>query len=115
MAGRARAQGLSHEEIAYDQLDTGDKAQLLYLAMANFAEGNLYIVGMLLAHKGVIPSLGDCGAHAATTCDGSYSTYLLTHWSRDRTKTKMPMHCLVQQLTSAPAKLMGFNDRGAIA
>lgn len=27
----------------------------------------------------------------------------------------MPMHYLVQQLTSAPAKLMGFSDRGAIA
>jgi len=27
----------------------------------------------------------------------------------------MPMHYLVPQLTSAPAKLMGFSDRGAIA
>lgn len=115
IAGRAKAQGISPEELAYDLLVTGDKGQVLYLAMANFAEGNLDSVGTLLAHKDIIPGLGDGGAHAATICDGSYSTYLLTHWGRDRTKAKMPMHYLVQQLTSAPAKLMGFSDRGAIA
>lgn len=115
IAGRAKAQGLSPEEVAYDLLVTGDKGQVLYLAMANFAEGNLDSVGKLLAHKDVIPGLGDGGAHAATICDGSYSTYLLTHWGRDRSKDTMQLPYLVQQLTSAPAKLMGFRDRGAIA
>lgn len=115
IAGRAKAQGLSPEEVAYDLLVSGDKGQVLYLAMANFAEGNLDSVGKLLAHKDVIPGLGDGGAHAATICDGSYSTYLLTHWGRNRSKDTMPLPYLVQQLTSAPAKLMGFRDRGAIA
>jgi N-acyl-D-aspartate/D-glutamate deacylase len=38
----------------------------------------------MLRHPHTVVGLGDGGAHCGSICDGSYPTYLLTHWTRDR-------------------------------
>ena len=40
----------------------------------------------LLSDPVTVQGLGDGGAHAAVICDASMTTYLMTHWARDRTE-----------------------------
>ncbi len=115
IAGRAQALGLSPEQLAYDLLLEGERGSYLYLAMANYADGALNAVGTMLSHPHVLPGLGDGGAHAATICDGSYSTFALTHWTRDRASGKLPVEDMVHRLSLGTANLMGLHDRGLLA
>jgi N-acyl-D-aspartate/D-glutamate deacylase len=44
------------------------------------------------------------------------TTYLLTHWARDRTRgPKLTREWAVRRLTRDPAHLYGLHDRGVIA
>ncbi|MDO8863114.1 amidohydrolase family protein [Haliea sp. E1-2-M8] len=115
IAGRARQLGVSPEALAYDLMLDGERGTALYLAMANYAEGSLDAVGTMLAHPDVLPGLGDGGAHAGTICDGSYSTFALSHWGRDRERGRLPLADLVHRLSRATALFMGLEDRGLLA
>lgn len=115
IAGRAQAQGISAAELAYDLMVEGERGTVLYLAMANYADGKLDAVGEILRHPDVLPGLGDGGAHSSTICDGSYSTFALTHWGRDRPAGRMPVAELVHRLSRATALTMGLEDRGLLA
>jgi len=115
IAGRAQATGIAAEELAYDLLLQGERGSSLYLAMGNYAEGNLDAVGTMLSHPHVVPGLGDGGAHAATICDGSYSTFALTHWARDRQGRQFSIEEIVKGLSYSTAELMGLRDRGLLA
>jgi N-acyl-D-aspartate/D-glutamate deacylase len=116
IAGRAAAQGVAPEALAYDLMLEGDGHTMLYLAMANYADGKLDAVLSILKHRDVVPGLGDGGAHCGTICDGSYSTYLLTHFVRDRKRGEtMPLPEAIRKLTRASAEVIGFLDRGLIA
>jgi N-acyl-D-aspartate/D-glutamate deacylase len=63
----------------------------------------------------VVPGLGDGGAHCATICDGSYSTFTLMHWGRDRATGRLPLPQLVHGLSRATALTVGLEDRGLVA
>lgn len=115
IAGRAKAQGVSPEALAYDLMVEGERGTVLYLAMANYAEGSLDAVGEILRHPDVLPGLGDGGAHAATICDGSYSTFALSYWGRDRSHGRLSVPDLVHRLSRATALTMGLEDRGLLA
>lgn len=115
IAGRARARGVSPGELAYDLMLEGERGTVLYLAMANYADGSLDAAGEILRHPDVLPGLGDGGAHSATICDGSYSTFALTHWGRDRPTGRMALPDLVHRLSRATALTMGLEDRGLLA
>ena len=59
--------------------------------------------------------LGDSGAHVGLVCDASTTTYMLTHWVRDRTRgRRLPLERAVRRLTARPAELYGLGDRGAV-
>ncbi len=115
IAARARRLGVSPEELAYDSMLEGDTGGKLYLAIANYADGSLDALGIMLRHPDVFPGLGDGGAHCATICDGSYSTFALMHWGRDRPRGRIPLPELVHDLSRATALTMGLNDRGLLA
>jgi N-acyl-D-aspartate/D-glutamate deacylase len=59
--------------------------------------------------------LGDGGAHVGIISDASYTTYLLTHWGRDRTHGRFEIPYLVKRQTSDTARAVGLLDRGVIA
>ena len=62
-----------------------------------------------------IIGLGDGGAHCGQICDASMPTFMLTHWTRDRTKGgKFPIEWAVRRLTSETADFFGFKDRGRL-
>ena len=115
IAGRAKAMNVEPQALAYDLMIEGERGTVLYLAMANYADGCLDAVGEILRHPNVLPGLGDGGAHAATICDASYSTFALTHWGRDRPSGRMPVPELVHRLSRATAVFMGLEDRGLLA
>lgn len=115
IAGRARAAGISPEELAYDVMTEGESGGKLYLAMANYADGSLDAVGEILSHPDVVLGLGDGGAHVGTICDASYSTFALCHWTRDRPRGRKTIADMVHRMTQATAQLIGLNDRGVLA
>ena len=60
--------------------------------------------------------LGDGGAHVGTICDASYTTYLLSHWGKDRTRGELiDVPTLVKAQARDTARAVGLNDRGVIA
>ena len=48
-------------------------------------------------------------------CDASYSTFLITHWTRDRKGERMTLPTAIRALTRDPAEVAGLLDRGLLA
>ena len=68
-----------------------------------------------MQHPDTLVSLGDGGAHVGVLCDASTMTYMLTHWTRDRTRgEKVPLPWAVKRITSDNARAIGLNDRGLL-
>ena len=59
--------------------------------------------------------LGDGGAHVGFISDGSFPTYLLSHWGRDRASGRLDAAWLVKRHTSDNARAVGLDDRGMLA
>jgi N-acyl-D-aspartate/D-glutamate deacylase len=111
----ARRKGVSPDEVAYDILMERDGRGMILVAIANYTQGSLEYLRDIMLQKAVVIGLGDGGAHYGLICDGSYPTFMLSHWGRDRAKGRLPLSELVRTLTSVPAGLVGFKDRGRLA
>lgn len=83
--------------------------------MLNYTDGNLDAVGQMLRHPMSAFGLGDGGAHAGQTCDASTTTFLLTHWARDRDHGRLSVEDAVHKMTQSTATLYGLGDRGVLA
>ncbi|MEO6318790.1 MAG: amidohydrolase family protein, partial [Acidimicrobiales bacterium] len=81
----------------------------------NYTDGNLDAVGEMLQHPTSAFGLGDGGAHAGQTCDASTTTFLLSHWARDRDRGRLSVEEAVHKMTQATATLYGLGDRGVLA
>ena len=116
IAGRAAALGIDPASLAYDLLLEDEGRAMLYLPSTNYLEANYDNVREMITHPDAIVSLGDGGAHYGMICDSSYSTYLLTHWVRDRTRgARVTLPWAIEALTRVPAEGFGFADRGLLA
>jgi len=69
-------------------------------------------VGRMLNDPYSIVSLSDAGAHLTFFNDAGFGLHLLGHWSRDR--GAMSLAEAVRRLTSHPASVFGFEQRGLI-
>jgi N-acyl-D-aspartate/D-glutamate deacylase len=110
----AQRTGQDAASIAYDALLEQDGHGLIYVPAANYVDGNLDSVRTLLAHENTILGLSDAGAHCSLICDASFTTYMLTHWARDRA-VGLPLPSVVHALTQQGAHAIGLTDRGTIA
>ena len=99
-------------DVTYDALLEDDGRQLLYFPIYNYASGTLAEVGEMLRHPHAILGLGDGGAHVGTICDVSFSTFLLSHWVRER--GALSVEAAIHKLTGQPAAWLGFGDRGVL-
>lgn len=115
IAARAERRGMAPEELAYDLLLEQDGKQLLCVGFANFGDQNLDFILDMVDHPDTLLGLGDGGAHYGLICDASYTTFMLTHWTRDRPGRKMPLAGTIKRLTADIADVLGFLDRGRIA
>jgi N-acyl-D-aspartate/D-glutamate deacylase len=116
VAAEAARLGIEPEERALDLLLEQEGHALLYRPFLNYSAFSLDAVREMLLHEHTVPGLGDAGAHCGMICDGSFPTYLLSHWGRSRTRgERIPIETLVKGQTADTAALVGLHDRGRIA
>lgn len=117
IAGKARREGVSVWEKAYDIMLEEDGHALIYFPVFNYTEMNYDNVYTMLQHPKALPGLSDGGAHVGTICDASFPTYLLSYWTRDRARKNRPcvkLERAIQMLTADGARYLGLSDRGQI-
>ncbi|MFN3610266.1 MAG: amidohydrolase family protein, partial [Hyphomonas sp.] len=70
----------------------------------------------MMQSPATLPGLSDGGAHVGMICDGSFTSTMLTHWVRDRTKgQKLTVESIVHRQSRKTAEWIGLWDRGLIA
>jgi N-acyl-D-aspartate/D-glutamate deacylase len=115
IASIARARGVTPEEVAYDIMLRNDGRAILYVAIANYARGNLDFVFPLAEHPSILMGNSDGGAHYGLICDASYPTFMLAYFTRDRKGRRLTVPEVVRALSKVPADFVGLKDRGVIA
>ena len=116
IGSRARRLGRAPLDLAYDLLLDNGGRQLLFTPFANYAEFNLDCCREMILSDDCVMGLGDGGAHVGTICDASFTTYLLAHWGRDRTRgERIDLATLVKRQTRDTARAVNLFDRGVIA
>ncbi len=111
----AQQRGQTPAETAYDMLLEDNGRAFLFAPFANYAHGHLDACHDMLDHPHTVPGLGDGGAHVSVISDGSFPTYLLAHWGRDRARGRFDLGWLVKRQTADTARTVGLLDRGLVA
>lgn len=115
IAAIAARTGRDPWEIMYDLLLGRDGTELLLRPLLNYGRGSYDGLRDMMLDPITIQGLGDGGAHTSIVCDASMTTYLLTHWVRDRRRgPRLPLAHTIRRLTSDPALLYGLDDRGVL-
>jgi len=115
VAGIAAATGRPPLEVAYDAMLAHEGTSLLYTPILNYSSGDLGPAREMLLHPRAAVGLADGGAHCGVICDASMPTFMLTHWTRDRTRgERLALEWVVRKQTGDTARLYGLTDRGTI-
>jgi N-acyl-D-aspartate/D-glutamate deacylase len=109
LAEIARAAGVHPVESYIDALDRSDGRAVVNWPVMNRDEA---AVADMLRNPTTVLGLADAGAHATQIMDASQSTYLLSHWVRDR--EVLQLEEAVRRLSSDTAGLVGLRDRGVL-
>ncbi len=113
VAGRT---GVPPMQLVLDQLIAHGGNGMLYAPFFNYSYGDLSFTEAVTRHPHTRMGLSDGGAHCGAICDGGMPTFMLTHWTRDRTRgPKLPLEHIVHRQTSQTAALYGIADRGVVA
>ena len=115
---RAMAQrlGVDPWQVAYDAMLDDDGREFLLWPLLNYGHHSYDGLLDMMEDPISVQGLGDAGAHVGLVCDASVSTYMLSHWARDRSRgRRMSLEAAVRRLTSEPAGLYGLGDRGVLA
>jgi N-acyl-D-amino-acid deacylase len=115
IAAQAAATGRSIDEVLYDLYSERQGRGLVLFTLGGQARHNSDHIAEMLEHPATMLGLADGGAHCSLICDASVYTSMLSFWTRDRTRgRRLPLELAVAKMTSAPADLYGFHDRGRI-
>ena len=112
----ATREGASVEEVAYRLLMESEGDGNLYFPLFNYANNDLEVLHELHQHPLTRMGLSDAGAHCGAVCDGGMPTFMVTHWTRDRTRgERLPLEYIIRRQTSETAASVGLMDRGILA
>lgn len=89
-------------------LDTNGEA---FIHM-RFFNNDLDALPPFLKREWVLPGIGDAGAHVSQIMDSGWTSFMLSHWVRN--KNEFTLEEAIRKLTSAQARIIGFHDRGSI-
>jgi N-acyl-D-amino-acid deacylase len=103
-------------ELLIEQLLRHDGHGMVYSPFFNYSYGDLSFTYEAHLHPSTRMGLADAGAHCRVICDGGTPTFMLTHWTRDRTRgPKLGLEYVVHRQTRQTAELYGLHDRGLLA
>jgi N-acyl-D-amino-acid deacylase len=103
------------DAVLYDLMLGHDGRELLFFPILNYADCTAEPLREMILHPRSVLGLGDGGAHCGIVCDASMTTFVLTHWARDRHRgPRIPLETAVRALTHDPAALYGLHDRGVL-
>lgn len=112
----ATRRGVPPLELIYDLMLADEGRGQLLCCVGNYAQGSLDPALSMMEFPGSVPGLGDGGAHSTIVCDASISTYMLTYWTRDRSRgARMDLPGVIRWLSAVGAAAVGLSDRGTIA
>lgn len=115
IAGVAARAGKTPQEAAYDAMMMDDGKALIYFPLFGYSTNDYTAIEETLRHPQTGISLADGGAHVGSICDGGTPTFMLTHWTRDRTRgSKLPIEQIVRIQTKDTAEQYGLFDRGVL-
>ncbi len=116
IGGLARSARARPIDVYYDALLERDGTAILMQPFLGYSYGNGDALHEMLSHPGAILGLADGGAHCNLICDASTPTWMLTHWTRDRTRGPLlDLPSVVKKMTADTASLFELHDRGCIA
>lgn len=112
----AERAGVPVMQMVIDQLLAADGHGMVYAPFFNYSYGDLSFSYEAHMNPSTRVGIGDAGAHVRVICDGGTPTFMLTHWTRDRTRgPKMELEYVIHRQTQQTAELYGLGDRGVIA
>lgn len=116
LAALARVKGMSPLELSLDVMTAGDGKTMIYYTFLNYADSSLDASLEMMRHPDTVLGLGDGGAHCGSICDGSFTTHMLTHWARDRSRgEKLTLPWVIKAHCQDTAQAVGLLDRGVLA
>jgi len=108
--------GVAPMQLIVDHLLLNDGKGIIYSPFFNYMYGDLSMTYEMMQHPQTRNGLSDAGAHCGAICDGGMPTFMLTHWTRDRTRgPKLSIEHIVYRQTRHTAELHGLLDRGIVA
>ena len=93
-------------------LDLAAESNFEQFFLQPILNGDQDVVLEILKHPRCIPTFSDSGAHVSQLMDSSIPTHVLGHWTRAR--QAFTLEEAVSKLTSMPAGMWGFHDRGLL-
>jgi len=115
IAAMAKREGKDPASVAYDAMLENDGKALLYFPLFGYSTNDYTAIEETLRHPQTGLSLADGGAHVGMICDGGTPTFMLTHWTRDRTRgEKFPIEDIIRIQTKDTAEQYGLFDRGVL-
>jgi len=115
-AAVAEREGRAPQEVLYDWMAADEGKAMIFTPLGSYVDKDHEAIREMIAHPASIMGLSDGGAHCGLICDASMPTYMLTHWTRDRTRgEKLPVELVVHKQTQATARTYGMVDRGVLA
>jgi N-acyl-D-aspartate/D-glutamate deacylase len=98
-----------------DWLLERDGKAFVFAPLGSYVDGDHEVIRELMTHPSTVVGLSDGGAHCGLICDASMTTYLLTHWVRDRSRgERLSLEQAVHMQTGRTAEVYGLHDRGTI-
>ncbi|MCU1345174.1 MAG: hypothetical protein JWL70_1440 [Acidimicrobiia bacterium] len=109
VAEMASERGVDPVELMIDLALESDMNQMFVQPTSRYEMDEL---ADIMKHPHTVMTFSDSGAHVSQIMDSSIHTHLLAYWVRDR--EMFTLEEAVRMITSAPAAVGGFTDRGLL-